>query len=69
MAHKLKIAGASYDGVSIVRLTDTSGTECDYVDADIFWKGGITAMAGIATDEDEILQTSQGKTLLATKVL
>lgn len=69
MAHKIKIAGASYQDVSIVRLTDTSGVERDYIDAEAAWNGGVTALAPLATDEEEILETNQGKALLATKVL
>ncbi len=69
MAHKIKIAGASYDGVGIVRLTDTSGTERDYIDAEAVWNGGVTALAPLVTDDEDILETRQGKILLATKVL
>lgn len=33
MAHSLKIANATYNDVSKVTFTDTSGTSCTYLDA------------------------------------
>ena len=72
MAHKIKIAGASYADVDIVRLTDTSGTEWDYIDADAIWNGGITVQSGIAITGDidgALLGTADGDVIAAKKVL
>ncbi len=72
MAHKIKIAGASYADVDIVRLTDTSGTEWDYIDADAIWNGGVTVQSGIAITgyaDGALLGTMDGDVIAAKKVL
>ncbi len=65
--HTLKIAGASYEGVSVVHIKDTSGNTCDYVDADEIFKGGITLAAPLATTKEIDLLTTKGENLMASK--
>lgn len=67
MAHNIKIAGASYADVSIVRLTDTAGEKCDYASVDDIFAGGITIATAMVTDDDLILETASGDPLDATK--
>lgn len=68
MAHNIKIAGASYADVSIVRLTDTAGEKCDYASVDDIFAGGITIATAMVTDNDLILETSTGEAIDAMKV-
>ncbi len=71
MAHTLKIAGASYESVSVVHFKDTAGKTCDYVDAEEIaeqaFKGGLTLSCSLVTNNEIEITTKTGETILASK--
>lgn len=71
MAHTLKIAGASYEGVSVVYFQDADGNIRDYVDgeemAEKAFKGGLEFYAPLNTNNSAEIITDEGNQILVSK--
>lgn len=70
-AKPIKIAGVSYEGVSLVHMYDTSGAKWNYVGVESMGdkaeQGDLTLSAPLVSNQEIEITTNAGVTILASK--